>query len=201
VTTAVGILLSGRGSNFLALHGAMERGEVPARIALVVSNVAEAPGMEKARALRLPTVCIPHRQEPGRVAHEAKVMEALRRAEVEWICLAGYMRLLSESFIAQYTQRILNIHPALLPSFKGVDAQKQAFEYGVKISGCTVHLVDEGVDTGPIVVQRAVPVREDDSPESLSARILAEEHKAYPEALKKLLTERWKVEGRRVHFS
>jgi phosphoribosylglycinamide formyltransferase-1 len=200
MTTPVGILLSGRGSNFLALHGAMERGDVPAHIALVVSNVAEAPGLEKAKALRLPTVCIPHRQEPGRVAHEAKVLEALRHAEVEWICLAGYMRVLSESFIAQYPHRILNIHPALLPSFPGMDAQEQAFDYGVKISGCTVHLVDEGVDTGPIVVQRAVPVREDDSPESLSAHILAEEHKAYPEALKLLLTERWKVEGRRVHF-
>lgn len=201
MTTPVGILLSGRGSNFLSLHGAMERGEVPAHIALVVSNVAEAPGLEKAKALRLPTVCIPHRQEPSRVAHEAKVLEALRHAEVEWICLAGYMRVLTESFIAQYPQRILNIHPALLPSFPGTDAQKQAFDYGVKISGCTVHLVDEGIDTGPILVQRPVPVREDDSPESLAARILAEEHRAYPEALKRLLTERWKVEGRRVHFS
>lgn len=200
MTTPIGILLSGRGSNFLALHGAMERGDVPAHISLVVSNVAEAPGLEKAKALRLPTVCIPHRREPSRVAHEAKVLEALRHAEVEWICLAGYMRVLTESFIAQYPHRILNIHPALLPSFPGTDAQKQAFDYGVKISGCTVHLVDEGIDTGPVVVQKAVPVKEDDGPESLSARILAEEHKAYPEALKLLLTERWKVEGRRVHF-
>jgi phosphoribosylglycinamide formyltransferase-1 len=201
MTAKVGILLSGRGSNFLALHGAMERGEVPAEIALVVSNVAEAPGLEKAKALRLPTVCFPHRIEPSREAHEAKVLEALRHAEVEWICLAGYMRLLSATFVSQYPQRILNIHPALLPSFPGLEAQTQAVEYGVKISGCTVHLVDEGLDSGPIVVQKAVPVKDADTPESLSARILAEEHKVYAEALRMLLTERWNIEGRRIVFS
>lgn len=201
MSTKIGILLSGRGSNFLALHGAMERGEIPAEIGLVVSNVAEAPGVEKARALRLPTVVFPHRIEPTREAHEAKVIAALRHAEVEWICLAGYMRLLSASFVSQFPERILNIHPALLPSFPGVDGQKQAVEYGVKISGCTVHLVNEGLDTGPIVLQKAVPVRDDDTPESLSARILAEEHKAYPEALRLLLTERWNTDGRRVVFS
>lgn len=201
MTARVGILLSGRGSNFLALHGAMERGEVPAEIALVVSNVAEAPGLEKAKALRLPTVCFPHRIEPSREAHEAKVLEALRHAEVEWICLAGYMRLLSATFVSQYPQRILNIHPALLPSFPGLEAQTQAVEYGVKISGCTVHLVDEGLDSGPIVVQKAVPVKDADTPESLSARILAEEHKVYAEALRMLLTERWNIEGRRIVFS
>lgn len=201
MTTKIGILLSGRGSNFLALHGAMERHEIPAEIGLVVSNVAEAPGLEKARALRLPTVCFPHRLEANRAAHEVKVLEALRHAEVEWICLAGYMRLLSESFVSQHPRRILNIHPALLPSFPGLDGQKQAVEYGVKISGCTVHMVDEGLDSGPIVLQKAVPVRDDDTPESLSARILVEEHKAYPEALRLLLTERWNIEGRRVVFT
>jgi len=200
MTTKVGILLSGRGSNFLALHGAMERGEVPAEIALVVSNVGEAPGLEKARALRLPTVCFPHRIEPSREVHEAKILEALRHAGVEWICLAGYMRLLSATFVSQYPQRILNIHPALLPSFPGLDGQRQAIEYGVKISGCTVHLVDDGLDTGPVVVQKPVQVKSDDTAESLSARILAEEHKAYPEALRLLLTERWNTEGRRVVF-
>ena len=199
--TKVGILLSGRGSNFLALHGAMERSEIPAKIGLVVSNVAEAPGLEKARALRLPTVCVQHRLEPGRIAHEAKVLAALRRAEVEWVCLAGYMRLLSASFVGQYPNRILNVHPALLPSFPGLDAQEQAVSHGVRISGCTVHLVDAGLDSGPIVVQRAVPVRTDDSPETLSARILVEEHRAYPEALKRLLTERWNISGRRVVFN
>jgi phosphoribosylglycinamide formyltransferase-1 len=200
MTTRVGILLSGRGSNFLALHGAMERHEITAEIALVVSNVAEAQGLEKARALRLPTVCFPHRLEPSREAHEAKVLAALRHAEVEWVCLAGYMRLLSASFVSQFPQRILNIHPALLPSFPGLDGQRQAIEYGVKVSGCTVHLVDEGLDTGPIVIQRVVPVKDDDTPESLSARILAEEHKAYPEALRRLLTERWNTDERRIVF-
>ncbi len=201
MTTKIGILLSGRGSNFLALHGAMERGDVPAHIALVVSNVAEAAGLEKARALRLPTVCIPHRLEPSREAHEAKVLEALRHAGVEWVCLAGYMRLLSASFIAEYPQRILNIHPALLPSFPGLEGQAQAVEYGVKVSGCTVHLVDEGLDSGSIIVQHVVPLRDGDTAESLSARILAEEHKAYPEALNLLLTQRWNIVGRRVVYS
>lgn len=200
MTARVGILLSGRGSNFLALHGAMERGEVPARIALVVSNVPEASGLEKARSLRLPTLCLPHRLEPSRVAHEAKVLKGLRDAGVEWVCLAGYMRLLSPSFVAHYSQRILNIHPSLLPAFPGLQAQRQAWEWGVKVSGCTVHLVDEELDHGPIVVQRAVPVRDDDTPESLAARILTEEHKAYPEALRLLLTGRWEIRGRRVVF-
>lgn len=199
--TKVGILLSGRGSNFLALHGAMERGEIPGQIALVVSNVAEAPGLEKARALRLPTVCLPHRLEPSREAHEAKVLKALEHAGVEWVCLAGYMRLLTASFVSRYPQRILNIHPALLPAFRGVDAQRQAVDYGVKVSGCTVHLVDEDLDSGPIVAQKVVAVRDSDTAESLSARILAEEHKLYAEALRKLLTERWKIQGRRIVFN
>ncbi len=204
-TARVAVLLSGRGSNFLALHGAMERGEVPAEIALVVSNVAEAAGLEKAQALRLPTVCLPHRLEPSRLepsrqAHEAKVLAALEHAGAEWICLAGYMRLLSPTFVAAYPQRILNIHPSLLPAFPGLDAQRQALEWGVQVTGCTVHLVDEELDHGPIVVQRAVPVRRDDTAESLAARILVEEHKAYPEALSRLLVERWRVVGRRVLF-
>jgi phosphoribosylglycinamide formyltransferase-1 len=198
--TRIGILLSGRGSNFLALHGAMERHEVPGEVGLVVSNVPDAVGLEKARALRLPAVSIPHRSEPSRVAHEAKVLEALKRAEVEWLCLAGYMRKLSDSFVSQFPQRILNIHPSLLPAFPGLEAQRQAWDYGVKVSGCTVHLVEEELDAGPIVAQRSVPVHEDDSPESLAARILVEEHKLYPEALRRVLTERWKVEGRRVRF-
>ena len=201
MTTNIGILLSGRGSNFLALHGAMERREVPGHIAVVISNVAEAAGLEKARALRLPTVCIPHALEPSREVHEAKVLKALRHAGAEWVCLAGYMRLLSASFVAEYRHRILNIHPALLPSFPGVDGQAQAVDYGVRVSGCTVHLVDEGLDSGPIVVQRVVPVKDGDTAESLSARILAEEHKAYPEALNSLIAQRWNIVGRRVVFS
>ena len=200
MTTPIGILLSGRGSNFLALHGAMERGEIPAHIAVVISNVAEAAGLEKAKALRLPTVCIPHRLEPSREAHEAKVLQALRHAGAEWVCLAGYMRLLSPTFVAEYPQRILNIHPALLPSFPGLDGQAQAVEYGVRVSGCTVHFVDEGLDSGPIIVQHVVPLRDGDTAESLSARILVEEHKAYPEALNALLSQRWNIVGRRVVF-
>lgn len=199
--TPLAVLLSGRGSNFLAIYEAIERRELPARIALVVANEPGAAGLEKARALRLPAVAIPHRDEPSRAAHEAKVLEALRRAEVEWICLAGYMRLLSESFVAEYPRRILNIHPSLLPAFPGLEAQRQAFDYGVRVSGCTVHLVDEELDHGPIVAQRAVAVHDDDTAESLAARILAEEHKLYPEALKRLLAESWEVEGRRVRFA
>jgi phosphoribosylglycinamide formyltransferase 1 len=196
----LGILLSGRGSNFLALHAAVERGEVPAEIALVLSNVAAAPGLAKARELGLPATAIPHAGEPSRAAHEARVIAALREAGVEWVCLAGYMRLLSPAFVAAFPRRILNVHPSLLPAFPGVDAQAQALAHGVRVSGCTVHLVDEGLDSGPIVVQRAVQVADDDTPESLAARILAEEHRAYPEALWRLLSEPWEVEGRRLRF-
>jgi len=200
MTARVAILLSGRGSNFLALHGAMERGEVPARIERVISNVQDSAGLARAQDLRIPALCYPHRLEPSREAHEAKILNALREAEIEWICLAGYMRKLSESFVSQYPQRILNIHPSLLPAFPGLDPQRQALEHGVKVTGCTVHLVDETLDQGPIVVQRTVPVKDDDTADGLASRILAEEHKAYPEALNLLLTEGWEVRGRRVVF-
>lgn len=200
MTASVAVLISGRGSNFLALHEAMERGEVPAKIVLVISNNADAAGLEKARALRLPTLCIPHRLDPSREAHEAKLMRELDSAKVEWICLAGYMRLLGAAFINRYPQRILNIHPSLLPAFPGLDAQQQAIDHGVKVSGCTVHLVDEQLDHGPIVLQRSVGLRSGDNAGSLSSRILREEHRAYPRALGRLLTEPWKVEGRRIDF-
>lgn len=196
----LGILLSGRGSNFLALHQAIERGELPAEIALVVSNVAAAPGLAKAAELGLPAVAVPHRGEPDRATHENKVIAALREAGAEWICLAGYMRLLSPAFVAAWPRRILNIHPSLLPAFPGIDVQRQALEHGVKVAGCTVHLVDEGLDSGPIVVQRTVPVLDADTPESLAARILEQEHQAYPEALRRLLTEPWELRGRRLVF-
>lgn len=196
----IGILLSGRGSNFLALYAAIERGEVPARIGLVVSNVADAPGLATARELGLPTAAIPHRGEPDRRTHEEKVLAALRRAEIDWVCLAGYMRLLSPGFVTAWPRRILNIHPSLLPAFPGLDAQAQALAHGVKVSGCTVHMVDEGLDSGPIVVQKTVPVLDDDTPATLAARILEQEHRAYPEALRRLLTERWDVVGRRLVF-
>ncbi|HVT18967.1 MAG TPA: phosphoribosylglycinamide formyltransferase [Thermoanaerobaculia bacterium] len=198
--TRLGILLSGRGSNFLALHDAIESGELPAEIVLVVSNVAEAPGLARARELGLPAAALPHRGEPDREAHEEKVLAALCGAEVEWVCLAGYMRLLSPGFLAAFPRRVLNIHPSLLPAFPGVEAQAQALAHGVKVSGCTVHLVDEGLDSGPIVVQRVVPVLDGDTPVALAARILEQEHAAYPEALRRLLTEPWELRGRRLVF-
>jgi phosphoribosylglycinamide formyltransferase-1 len=194
--TRVGILLSGRGSNFLALQAAIERGEIPARIVLVLSNIADAPGLAKARELGIPAEAIPG----PRAVHEERVLAALHQAEVEWVCLAGYMRLLSPAFVSAFPRRIVNIHPSLLPAFPGLDAQEQALAHGVKVAGCTVHLVDEGLDSGPIVVQRAVPVLDGDSPRTLAARILEQEHLAYPEALRRLLTEPWRIEGRRLLF-
>lgn len=162
--------------------------------------MAEAPGLEKARELGLPALAIPHKGEPSRQAHEEKVIAALRESGAEWVCLAGYMRLLSPAIVGAFRQRILNIHPSLLPAFPGLDAQGQALAHGVKVSGCTVHLVDEGLDSGPIVVQRTVPVLDGDTAAILSARLLEAEHQAYPEALRRLLTEPWKIEGRRLTF-
>lgn len=196
----LGILLSGRGSNFIALHEAVQRGHVPAEICVVVSNVADAPGLEAARRSGLRAVAIPTSDYPDRATHEDAVVKALDEADVDWICLAGYMRLLSPGFVRKWPERIVNIHPSLLPAFPGLDAQAQAVEHGVKISGCTVHLVDEGLDSGPIVLQRAVPVKDGDTPEDLAARILEQEHRAYADALRRLLTEPWRIEGRRLLF-
>lgn len=201
MTARLGILLSGRGSNFLAIHRVIERGEIPARIVAVVSNVAEAPGLAKARESGLAAHAVPHGDFEDRESHEAAVIEILKAAGAEWICLAGYMRLLSPGFVAAYPRRIVNIHPSLLPAFPGLRAQHQTLEHGVKVSGCTVHLVDEGLDSGPIVVQRTVQVEEDDTEETLSARILEQEHRAYPEALARLLTEPWEIRGRRLVFT
>ena len=198
--TRLGVLLSGRGSNFLALHDAVTRGELPAEIGLVASNLADAPGLQLARERGLEAVAIPHRGEPDRASHEAKLIAALRGAGVEWICLAGYMRLLSPAFLAAFPRRVVNIHPSLLPAFPGMDAQAQALAHGVRVTGCTVHLVDEGLDSGPIVVQRAVAVLDDDTPGTLAARILEQEHRAYPEALRRLLSEPWEIRGRRLVF-
>ena len=200
MTARIGVLLSGRGSNFIALHEAMMRDELPARIALVVSNQPNSAGFERARQLGLATTCIPHQESKTREQHDARVVAALREAAVEWVCLAGYMRLLSADFVRAYPQRILNIHPSLLPAFPGLHVQQQALDWGVRVSGCTVHLVDEELDHGPIVVQRAVAVEDDDDDDALSERILEQEHRAYPEALRRLLTEDWTIEGRRVVF-
>jgi len=189
------ILLSGRGSNFEAIV----RANV-AEIVCVISNRPDAPGIARARELGLTAHVFDHRKYPTREAHEEDVLRAIAEAEPDFIALAGYMRLLSPAFVAAYPHRILNIHPSLLPAFPGVDAQAQAVRYGVKVSGCTVHFVDENLDAGPIIVQRAVPVLDGDTAESLAARILEQEHVAYVEALRALGTRTWRVEGRRVVF-
>ncbi|MEO8035353.1 MAG: phosphoribosylglycinamide formyltransferase [Acidobacteriota bacterium] len=193
------ILLSGRGSNFLAIHDAIARGVLDAQIVAVITNVADAAGITRARELGIDTRVLEHRAYANRAAHEGDVMRALADVRPDFVLLAGYMRLLGASFIDAYRNRILNIHPSLLPSFPGIDAQAQAIAHGVKVSGCTVHLVDEGLDAGPILVQRAVTVADDDDAEKLSARILVEEHIAYVQALVKL-SGGYRVEGRRVLF-
>ena len=176
------ILLSGRGSNFIAIHEAIARGDLSASICCVISNVAEAPGLARARDFRLHCICLPSRGI-DRLDYDRSLLAALEPFEPDLICLAGFMRVLSSEFISAYRGRILNIHPALLPSFPGLHAQRQALQYGVRITGCTVHLVDEGVDTGRILMQRAVEVRDGDTEETLSARILQQEHDLYWRAI------------------
>jgi phosphoribosylglycinamide formyltransferase-1 len=193
------ILLSGRGSNFQAIHEAVRRGALDAQIVCVISNRPHAAGIARAREYGYDAYVVDHKTFASRAAHEEAVLRLLGEAQPDYIALAGYMRLLGAPFIERYRNRILNIHPSLLPSFPGVDAQAQAVAYGVRVSGCTVHFVDEQLDAGPILVQRVVEVRSDDTAETLSARILVEEHGAYVEALKKL-TRRHRIDGRRVVF-
>jgi phosphoribosylglycinamide formyltransferase-1 len=200
VRTKLGILISGRGSNMMAIAAACDAGVVPAEVAVVISNRADAPGIGWAREHGLATTVLPQRDFSDREAHDRAIVDRLHQAGVEWVCLAGYMRLLSRPFIAAYPCRILNIHPALLPSFPGLHGQQDALEWGVRVSGCTVHLVDLELDHGPIIVQRTVPVEDTDDVNTLAARILDQEHRAYPEALIKLLTQPWQVQGRRVVF-
>lgn len=195
------ILLSGRGSNFQAIHEAVQRGTLAAEIVCVISNRPDAPGITRAREYGYAAHVIDHKAFANRAAHEDEVLRVLDDARPDFIALAGYMRLLSAAFVERFRHRIVNIHPSLLPAFPGVDAQAQAVAYGVKVSGCTVHFVDEHLDAGPILVQRAVEVRDDDDAHTLAARILAQEHSAYVEALGKLATRRWRIEGRRVVFS
>ena len=192
------VLLSGRGSNFAAIREAIVDRTLDAQIVAVVSNRGDAGGVARAREWNLPVYVLDNREYPSRTAHEEAVLRVLGEARPDFIALAGYMRLLSPAFIARYTHRIVNIHPSLLPAFPGVDAQAQAIAHGVKVSGCTVHFVDEHLDAGPILVQRAVPVLDDDSPESLSARILEQEHEAYVEALRMLARGGYRIDGRRV---
>lgn len=195
----LGILLSGRGSNFEAIADNVEKGVLDAEIAIVVSNVADARGLEVARRRNL-NACFADPRGKSREEYDREVVALLLNNKVDLVCLAGYMRILSSYFIHQFPYRILNIHPALLPAFKGLDAQKQALEYGVKVSGCTVHFVDEGVDSGPIILQTPVPVEDGDTEELLARRILREEHRLYSKAIALVLEGRCKIEGRCVRI-
>ncbi|MCI0349968.1 MAG: phosphoribosylglycinamide formyltransferase [Acidobacteriales bacterium] len=194
----LGILLSGRGTNFVAIAESIQAGRIPhTEIAVVISNRAEAPGIETARRLNLDARVIPGKGKT-REQHDAEVVAVLREKKVDLVCLAGYMRLLSPWFVQQFPQAILNIHPSLLPAFPGLEAQKQALEYGAKVSGCTVHFVDEHLDHGAIILQKTVPVLDTDDEHSLSARILEQEHLAYTEAINLVLSGECQVNGRRV---
>lgn len=198
--TRLGVLLSGRGSNFQAIAGNVTSGLIPAEIAVVIGNRPDAGGLDAARQRGLTALSLPSKGL-DRETYDRQLIDALRAHNVDWVILAGYMRILSADFIRAFPQRILNIHPSLLPSFPGLDAQHQAFDYGVKISGCTVHFVDEHLDHGPIVMQASVEVQPGDTADSLSARILQQEHRIYSESIRRLLTEPWHIEGRRVIFS
>jgi phosphoribosylglycinamide formyltransferase-1 len=194
----IGVLLSGRGSNFEALADSVAAGRIPnAEIAIVISNRENAPGIEKAQARGIPAQAIPSRGLE-REAYDKLVIAALGEKRVDLVCLAGYMRLLSPAFVAAYRNRILNIHPSLLPAFPGLESQRQALEHGAKFSGCTVHFVDENLDAGPIILQAAVAIEDDDTPETLSERVLREEHRIYTKAVGIVLEGRYRMEGRRV---
>ena len=198
MTKRIGVLLSGRGSNFEALAESVAAGHIPnAEIAVVISNKPDARGLERAKARGIETRLIPSKGLE-REAYDRQVAAVLHDYKVDLICLAGYMRLLSPYFVAEFPQRILNIHPSLLPSFPGLESQKQALDYGVKVAGCTVHFVDENLDAGPIIVQAAVPVNDTDDEHDLSERILKEEHRIYTEAVKIILEGKFKIVGRRV---
>jgi len=195
---SLGILLSGRGSNFVAIADSIDAGRIAdARIAIVISNKADAPGLEAARQRGLKALVIPSKDKP-REEHDREVVAALKQNDVDLICLAGYMRLLSPWFVQQFPRRILNIHPSLLPAFPGLEAQEQAFAYGVKVSGCTVHFVDEELDHGAIIVQKTVPVLETDDERTLAGRILEQEHIAYTEAINIVLKGNYEIVGRRL---
>jgi phosphoribosylglycinamide formyltransferase 1 len=197
VNRRLGVLISGRGSNLQALIDAVRDGHLLATIAVVISNRADAAGLERAREAGIETRCIDHREFRSRDEHDRAVAHELQARGVGLVCLAGYMRLVGAPLLDAFPNAILNIHPSLLPAFPGVNAQRQALEHGAKVSGVTVHLVTAELDGGPIVIQRAVPVLEGDTPDTLSARILAEEHRAYPEAVQAILEGGWRIDGRR----
>lgn len=194
----IGVLISGRGSNLQALIDAIAEGRLDARIGVVVSNRAEAPGLARARDAGLEAIVVDHRAYASREQFDRALVEELRARGVSLVCLAGFMRLLSPAFLDAFPNAILNIHPSLLPAFPGVDAAAQALAHGVKVAGATVHLVTGELDGGPIVLQACVPVKDDDTPDTLAARILVEEHRIYPEAVRLMLTGRWALDGRRL---
>lgn len=196
----LGVLISGRGSNMRSIVRACRDGRVPAEVAVVISNRASAPGLVWAAENGVRTAVIAHGDYPDRETHDRAIIQVLRQERVEWVCLAGYMRLLSAVFIAEYESRALNIHPSLLPAFPGLHAQRQAVRHGVRVSGCTVHLVDVELDHGPIVVQRAVSLPEAADEAEVTARILEQEHLAYPQALKMLLERPWRLDERRLEW-
>ncbi|WP_263382483.1 phosphoribosylglycinamide formyltransferase [Granulicella arctica] len=193
----IGILLSGRGSNFLAIAEAIRLQRLRgAEIAVVLSNKEDAPGLAAARKLGIPAFAIPSAGRK-RAQHDTEMIARLRQHRVDLVCLAGYMRIISPAFVEAFPERILNVHPSLLPAFPGLDAQKQALEFGVQVAGCTVHFVDEAVDHGVIILQRGVPVNDDDNPDTLAARILEQEHQAYPEAIGRVLSGEFCIRNRR----
>jgi phosphoribosylglycinamide formyltransferase-1 len=197
----IGILISGRGSNMLSIAEACREGRIPATVAVVVSSRPGAPGLERAAAMGLEAIVVDSKRSGGREEHDAKVAAELEARSVDLVCLAGYMRLLSPAFIRRFRGRIMNIHPGLLPAFPGLHAQRQAVEHGVRWSGATVHFVDEGLDTGPIILQAAVPVHQEDTEDTLAGRILAEEHRIYPEAVRLFFERKLSIEGRRVRIA
>jgi len=194
------VLISGRGSNMQALIDAARDGRLPAAIRVVISNRADAPGLARAGAAGIETLLMPHREAPSREAYDRALVDALSSRSVRLVCLAGFMRKLGPAFCASFPNAVLNIHPSLLPSFPGLDAQRQALEHGVRVSGATVHFVTPELDAGPIVMQEAVRVMDDDTVDTLSSRILAVEHRIYPEAVRSILAGGWRIEGRRVVF-
>jgi phosphoribosylglycinamide formyltransferase-1 len=194
----IAVLISGSGSNLQAIIDASEKGEIPCTVGLVISNKADAYGLVRAKKHGIPTEVVDHRAFPGREEFDAKLVEILRGSGAELVCLAGFMRVLTPVFVRAFPNRILNIHPALLPSFPGTHGPRQALSYGVRFSGCTVHFLDEGVDTGPVIVQAIVPVYDDDTEETLAARILVQEHRIYPMAIRLFFAGKLHLEGRRV---
>jgi phosphoribosylglycinamide formyltransferase-1 len=194
----IAVLISGSGSNLQAIIDASERGEIPCRVGLVISNKADVYGLVRAKNHGIPTEVVDHRAFPNREAFDTRLVEIIRSSGAELVCLAGFMRVLTPVFVHAFPNRILNIHPALLPSFPGTHGPGQAFSYGVRFSGCTVHFLDEGVDTGPIIVQAVVPVYDDDTEETLAARILVQEHRIYPMAIRLFFSGKLKIEGRKV---